>query len=78
MLWQAREKLGAGCYFPIIYSSLNTIAARGWSSYQPADSCKHIRDYGDSKGDGEYWIDPEKNGRPLKVFCDMTTGGGKG
>ena len=26
--------------------------------------------------DGEYWIDPEKNSRPLKVLCDMTTDGG--
>ncbi|KAL9957135.1 hypothetical protein ACROYT_G038737 [Oculina patagonica] len=42
----------------------------------PADSCKDIRDSGDSKGDGEYWIDPEKSGNPLKVFCDMTTDGG--
>ena len=32
--------------------------------------------YGDSKGNGEYWIDLEKNGNPLKVFCDMTTAGG--
>ncbi|KAL9957131.1 hypothetical protein ACROYT_G038733 [Oculina patagonica] len=49
---------------------------RGLHSYQPADSCKDIRDSGDSKGDGEYWIDPEKSGNPLKVFCDMTTDGG--
>ncbi|KAL9957129.1 hypothetical protein ACROYT_G038731 [Oculina patagonica] len=45
-------------------------------SHQPADSCKDIRDSGDSKGDGEYWIDPEKSGNPIKVFCDMTTDGG--
>ncbi|XP_078345784.1 uncharacterized protein LOC144631266 isoform X2 [Oculina patagonica] len=49
---------------------------RGLYSHQPADSCKDIRNSGDSKGDGEYWIDPEKNGNPLKVFCDMTTDGG--
>ncbi|XP_078347708.1 uncharacterized protein LOC144632839 [Oculina patagonica] len=43
----------------------------------PARSCKDIRDSGDSKGDGEYWIDPEKSGNAsMKVFCDMTTGGG--
>ena len=41
-----------------------------------AHSCKHIRDSGRSKGDGEYWIDPEKNGNPLKVYCDMTNAGG--
>ena len=39
-------------------------------------SCQHIRDSGRSKGDGEYWIDPEKNGNPLKVYCDMTNAGG--
>lgn len=44
---------------------------------QPGHSCKDIRDSGDSKGDGGYWIDPEKSGNPLMVFCDMTTKGGK-
>lgn len=32
---------------------------------------------GATTGDGEYWIDPQKNGDPLKVYCDMTTDGGK-
>lgn len=41
------------------------------------NSCKSILDAGESKGDGEYWIDPEKNGNPLSVYCDMTTDGGK-
>ena len=45
----------------------------GWYSDQSGRSCKHIRDSGGSRGDGEYWIDPEKGGNPLKVFCDMTT-----
>ncbi|KAL9957546.1 hypothetical protein ACROYT_G039187 [Oculina patagonica] len=48
----------------------------GWSSSRPGHSCEHILDYGSSIGDGEYWIDPEKNGNPLKVYCDMTTDGG--
>jgi len=48
----------------------------GWYSGQPGRSCKHIRDSGGSRGDGEYWIDPEGSGNPLKVFCDMTTDGG--
>ncbi|XP_078380507.1 uncharacterized protein LOC144663434 isoform X1 [Oculina patagonica] len=48
----------------------------GWYSYRPGHSCKHIRDSGYSKGDGEYWIDPEENGNPLKVSCDMTTDSG--
>ncbi|KAL9956993.1 hypothetical protein ACROYT_G038567 [Oculina patagonica] len=33
-------------------------------------------DSGHSRGDGEYWIDPEGNGNPLLVYCDMTTDGG--
>ena len=49
----------------------------GWESNSPANSCKHIRDAGDSRGDGEYWIDPENKGSPLKVYCDMTTDGGE-
>ncbi|XP_020606189.1 adhesion G protein-coupled receptor L1-like [Orbicella faveolata] len=49
---------------------------RGLHSSQPGRSCKHIRDSGGSRGDGEYWIDPEGSGNPLKVFCDMTTEGG--
>ncbi|XP_078348846.1 uncharacterized protein LOC144633836 [Oculina patagonica] len=49
---------------------------RGYFSSSPGNSCKDIRDSGDSEGDGEYWIDPEQNGNPLKVYCDMTTDGG--
>ena len=50
---------------------------KGLYSNKPGHSCKDIRDSGDSKGDGEYWIDPEKGGHPFKVYCDMTTDGGK-
>ena len=32
---------------------------------------------GASNGDGKYWIDPANDGKHLKVFCDMTTDGGK-
>ena len=53
------------------------IEIKGWYFHHPRRSCKDIRDSGDSKGDREYWIDPEKSGNPLKVFCDMTTDGGK-
>jgi len=42
----------------------------------PAHSCKHIRDNGMLKQNGEYWIDPENSGNPLKVYCDMATDGG--
>ena len=50
---------------------------RGLYYQMPAHSCKEIRDLDVSKEDGEYWIDPEKNGKPLRVYCDMTTDGGK-
>ena len=50
---------------------------KGWYSSYPGHSCKDIYDSGDARGDGEYWIDPEKNGNPLKVFCDMTRAGGE-
>ncbi|XP_022807358.1 uncharacterized protein LOC111344400 [Stylophora pistillata] len=43
---------------------------------KPGNSCKHILDTGSSKGNGEYWIDLENSGDPLKVYCDMTTDGG--
>ena len=52
-------------------------ANKGWFSNQPGKSCKDILDSGYSRGDGEYWIDPENNGNPLSVYCDMTTDGGK-
>ena len=55
----------------------SVVNAAGWESNRPANSCKHIRDAGDSRGDGEYWIDPENKGSPLKVYCDMTTDGGE-
>ncbi|XP_078348977.1 fibrinogen-like protein A isoform X1 [Oculina patagonica] len=49
---------------------------QGWHDHQPGHSCKSIMDSGHSRGDGEYWIDPEGNGNPLLVYCDMTTDGG--
>ena len=50
---------------------------KGFSSLFPGLSCKEIRDSGDSEADGEYWIDPAKDGNSIKVYCDMTTDGGK-
>ena len=61
--------------YTTLFSSF--IEIKGWYSHHPGHSCKDIRDSGDSKEDGEYWIDPEKSGNPLKVFCDMTTDRGK-
>jgi len=52
-------------------------ATKGWHRNYPGHSCKDIQDSTDSSKDGEYWIDPEDKGNPLKVHCDMTTDGGK-
>ena len=44
----------------------------------PADSCKEIKaSEGEQAVSGNYWLDLEKNGDPLNLYCDMTTDGGK-
>ena len=43
----------------------------------PGHSCKEIRNASSHLKDGEYWIALKKNGSLLKVYCDMTTDGGK-
>ena len=63
--------------FQMIILPSSDVDKRGWDSAHPAFSCKEILDSGYSKGDGEYWIDPEKSGNPLKVYCDMSRYGGK-
>ena len=68
---------GVNIYHVYSFVLLSAAAKRGWNSKQPAHSCKSIRDSGDSRGDGRYWIDPENSGNPLKVYCDMTTEGGE-
>ena len=52
------------------------LALLGSVSFKAAKSCQHIIQRGESTGDGEYWVDPQGNGSPFKVFCDMTTDGG--
>ena len=42
----------------------------------PGHSCKEIKDLGESRGDGEYSIDPGNTGQPFTVYCDMTTDSG--
>ena len=63
--------------FQMIIPPFSDADKRGRDSNHPAFSCKEILDSGHSKGDGEYWIDPEKSGNPLKVYCDMSRYGGK-
>ena len=44
----------------------------------PADSCTEIKaSEGGQVVSGNYWLDPEKNGNSVKLYCDMTTDGGK-
>ena len=44
----------------------------------PADSCTEIKaSEGEAVVSGNYWLDLEKNGNPLNLYCDMTTDGGK-
>ncbi|KAL9963795.1 hypothetical protein ACROYT_G027338 [Oculina patagonica] len=61
-----------------VYCDMTTdgVLPVGWYPYHPGHSCTDIRDSGYSKGDGEYWIDFEESGNPLKVYCDLTTDGG--
>ena len=61
----------------ILFKTCFLAAIKGLNSKQPGHSCKDILNSGDSRGDGEYWIDPGKSGNSLKVYCDMTTDGGK-
>ncbi|XP_028516867.1 uncharacterized protein LOC110245784 [Exaiptasia diaphana] len=52
------------------------IGLDGSTSARPGHSCKYINKYGKAKGDGDYWIDPTRSGKPFLVSCDMTTDGG--
>ncbi|XP_078348954.1 uncharacterized protein LOC144633901 [Oculina patagonica] len=58
------------------YAGKRCSVMKGSHHNYPARSCKEIRKIGDFIRNGEYWIDPEDNGNPLQVFCDMTTDGG--
>jgi len=38
--------------------------------------CQDILEYGQSTGDGLYWVDPTGSGTSMQVYCDMTSDGG--
>lgn len=38
--------------------------------------CQDILEYGQSIGDGLYWVDPTGSGTSQQVYCDMTNDGG--
>lgn len=48
---------------------------RGFHPSKPGRSCMDLRSEHPLLN-GEYWIDPEGNRNPMKVYCDMTTDGG--
>ena len=49
----------------------------GSISEMPGYSCTEIKaSEGEQAVSGSYWLDLEKNGNPLKLYCDMTTDGG--
>jgi hypothetical protein len=50
----------------------NTLGLQG----NPGRTCKDIKTRQPSFGDGIYWIDPEADGNPMQVHCDMTRAGG--
>jgi len=44
----------------------------------PAESCNEIKaSEGEAAVSGNYWLDIERNGNPLNVYCDLTTDGGQ-
>ena len=77
LLWRVLSLSSILPSFQMIILPFSSSDKQGWDSTHPAFSCKEILDSGHSKGDGEYWIDPEKSGNPLKVYCDMSRSGGK-
>ena len=77
LLWRVLSLSSILPSFQMIILPFSSADKRGWDSAHPAFSYKEILDSGHSKGDGEYWIDPEKSGNPLKVYCDMSRSGGK-
>lgn len=58
-------------------SFFSPIVEKGSSPDFPGVSCKDIWKYTNAHKNGEYWIDPKGTGIPFKVYCDMTTDGGK-
>ena len=66
------------CHIRFYVSSLfSEIIKKGSSPDFPGVSCKDILKYTNAQKNGDYWIDPKGKGHPIKVYCDMTTDGGK-
>ena len=62
---------------PVFYIPSLLSVKKGSSPDFPGVSCKDIRKSTNAQNNGEYWIDPKRTGLPFKVYCDMTTDGGK-
>ncbi|KAK2566533.1 hypothetical protein P5673_009157, partial [Acropora cervicornis] len=68
---QYKKKIGSS------YHGSVEVIKKGESPAFPGVSCKDIRESTNAQDNGEYWIDPKGTGLPFKVYCDMTTDGGK-
>ena len=68
--------LGKG-FISVFYIFCFLSVKKGSSPDFPGVSCKDIRKSSNAQKNGEYWIDPKGTGHLFKVYCDMTTDGGK-
>jgi hypothetical protein len=59
----------------LIFHCLERLGSR--SSSNQSASCKEILQNGSAVHDGTYFIDPGNSGKPIRVYCDMTTDGGE-
>jgi hypothetical protein len=56
--------------------NLPTTAITLGTQADPARTCKDLHTREPALRDGIYWIDPEQDGGPIRVQCDMTRAGG--
>ena len=70
------KETGRGLHWRKSFSSSLSVGEGLFPEF-PGISCEDIRKLTHAKENGEYWIDPKATGHPFKVYCDMTTDGGK-
>lgn len=63
---------------PAAAAAVRLASADGRSAGTAARSCLQLRDNGNDRGNGAYWLDPDGPGglAPYEAWCDMTTAGG--
>ncbi|XP_048585299.1 uncharacterized protein LOC116601179 [Nematostella vectensis] len=71
---KAREPSKAVSQYLAVYMENPTRGKVGSLPELPGKSCKQILELGtESRGSGEYWIDPAGTKDPMRVYCDMET-----